>query len=100
MQRIVQIRNFEEEKKIQTQAESLVRVWFDIKKNPDPVAREILDFMAKLKVDARVVEQAYKILSVELGKKARGEKSELADAYSDDSIPVSDKIADFHFNFK
>jgi hypothetical protein len=66
---IVQVRNFEEEKKIKAQAEALVRVWFDIKKNPDPVAREILDFMAKLKVDARVVEEAYKLLAVELGKK-------------------------------
>lgn len=66
---VVQVRNIEEEKKIRTQAESLVRVWFDIKNHPDPVAREILDFMAKLKVDARVVEQAYKLLAVELAKK-------------------------------
>jgi hypothetical protein len=69
MSHIVQIRNFEEEKKIKEQAEALVRVWFDIKNNPDPVAREILDFMAKLKVDARVVEQAYKLLAIELAKK-------------------------------
>ncbi len=66
---IVQVRNFEEEKKIKAQAEALVRVWFDIKNNPDPVAREILDFMAKLKVDARVVEEAYKLLAVELNNK-------------------------------
>lgn len=65
---IAQVRNFEEEKKIKEQAEALVRVWFDIKTNPDPVAREILDFMAKLKVDARVVEEAYKLLAVELNK--------------------------------
>jgi hypothetical protein len=66
---IIQVRNFEEEKKIKSQAEALVRVWFDIKNNPDPVAREILDFMAKLKVDARVVEEAYKLLAIELNKK-------------------------------
>lgn len=70
---IAQVRNFEEEKKIRTQAEALVRVWFDIKKNPDPVAREILDFMAKLKVDARVVEAAYKLLAVELADPARND---------------------------
>ncbi len=69
MSHVVQVRNMEEEKKIRSQAEALVRVWFDIKSNPDPVAREILDFMAKLKVDARVVEQAYKLLAIELAKK-------------------------------
>ncbi len=69
MVQIAQIRNFEEEKKIREQAEALVRVWFDIKAHPDPVAREILDFMAKLKVDARVVEQAYRLLAIELAKK-------------------------------
>ncbi len=69
MVQIAQIRNFEEEKKIREQAEALVRVWFDIKTHPDPVAREILDFMAKLKVDARVVEQAYRLLAIELAKK-------------------------------
>jgi hypothetical protein len=68
MQQIYQVRNLEEEKKIKNQAEALVRVWFDLKNNPDPVAREILDFMAKLKVDARVVEQAYRLLAVELAK--------------------------------
>ncbi len=68
-EQIVQIRNFEEEQKIKHQAEALVRVWFDIKNNPDPVAREILDFMDKLKVDARVIEEAYKLLAVELNKK-------------------------------
>ncbi len=69
MSHMVQVRNFEEEKKIRQQAEALVRVWFDIKNHPDPVAREILDFMAKLKVDARVVEEAYRLLAVELAKK-------------------------------
>lgn len=66
---VVQVRNFEEEKKIKVQAEALVRVWFDIKNNPDEVARDILDFMVQVKVDARVIEEAYKLLAVELNKK-------------------------------
>ena len=78
---IIQVRNFEEEKKVRSQAEALVRVWFDIKNNPDPVAREILDFMAKLKVDAHVVEAAYKLLAVELAKKEQAEESAPAGKY-------------------
>lgn len=64
----VEIKDMQEEKKIEEHARLLVDIWFDLKTNPDDVAKEILDFMRHLSVDTRVVAKAYEILKVELGK--------------------------------
>jgi len=64
----VQIKDIEEEKKIEEHARLLVDIWFDLKTNPDAVAKDILDFMRHLSVDTRIVAKAYELLKIELGK--------------------------------
>jgi hypothetical protein len=70
----VQVKNLEEEKKIEEHARLLVDIWFDLRANPDEVAKDILDFMRHLSVDTRVVAKAYEILKAELGNKVNEAK--------------------------
>lgn len=51
-----------------SKAESIVEAYIELRDNPDPVAREMLDFMPKTEVTGEEVEEMYEILKKELNE--------------------------------